>query len=677
VAVVLTTGALCAGLAITALPAYADVTSNDYTIGSPSGAVSTVVATPSSVAASGSSNFEVSFTAPTGLAGTSDSYVTVAPSEALVSTPANIDLVGGSCIQSGTAGAGGSGTDLSTGITIELSSSCSINAGNTVEVYFTADAPSTTGSFYFTVATSTNGTLATSNTINVGTSAGDLTASGYGFGSNAQYTISNVTVSGLTADENSILLDADVTVGVDNLTWYGATGGAGYSVTLTPPGGSATSDPVTSATVVGNGVTLALGDALAEGDVLNITATGTNPPASAGNDAVDIVVVPGNATAVTTSSITFGNSVSAVTVSPASTLAGAATTYNVSFKVSSAVPSGGDIFLSETAGPTNFAGVSGVEVVDNTENTHFVATGAALSDGSATVPVSTTINAADSVTLTIANVVNPAAATISDFKVSTSDDVLPTAAAAYTIGASASPGVSVNVSPSTLSALATYSISNVRATSELAGGSSTISITGPSGTVFPNTASLYTVEDSTTPSGSGAASAIVSGGGTDNVVFRVANTINSGDILGLTVQDAINPSIASSTYTLSLQGNVAGLAPTPTTTTVPPTTTTVPKPKPVVSSGTSSAKVSKNAVKLKLSCKVVACSGVITLTDVKTEVGHSKYKVAAGKSGTISVGLLTDGKHLIAGAKKHTIKVTETVTVTGGNTIKAKVTLVG
>ena len=48
---------------------------------------------------------------------------------------------------------------------------------------------------------------------------------------------------------------------------------------------------------------------------------------------------------------------------------------------------------------------------------------------------------------------------------------------------------------------------------------------------------------------------------------------------------------------------------------------------------------------------------------MKTEVGHSKYKVAAGKSGTISVGLLTDGKHLIAGAKKHTIKVTETITV--------------
>ena len=385
----------------------------------------------------------------------------MAPSEALVSVPANIDLVGGSCIQSGTAGAGGAGTDLSTGFTIELSTSCSINAGNTVQVYFTADAPSATGSFYFTVATSTNGTLASSNTVNVGTSAGDLTASGYGFGSNAQYTISNVTVSGLTANENSILLVANVTLGVGNITWYNATGGAGYSVTVTPPGGSAFSDPVTSATVLGNGVTLALGDALAEGDVLNITATGTNP-VSSGNDAVDIVVAPGNGTSVTTSSITFGNSVTAVTVSPASTLAGASTTYNVSFKTSSAVPVSGDIFLSETGGPTNFTGVTGVEVVDNTQNTHFVASGAVLSDGSATIPVATAINAGDFVSLTLANVLNPAAATISDFKVSTSDDVLPTAAAAYTIGASASPGVSVNVSPTSLSALATYTISNVR-----------------------------------------------------------------------------------------------------------------------------------------------------------------------------------------------------------------------
>jgi hypothetical protein len=678
VAVVLTTGALCAGLAVTALPAYADVTSNDYTIGSATGAVSTVVATPTSVSASGSTNFEVSFTAASGLAGSSDSYITVASSVPLVSTPANIDLVGGSCIQGGTAGAGGAGSDLTSGITIELGSGCSISAGNTVEVFFTADAPSSTGTFYFTVSTSSNGTLATSNNINVGTSAGNLTASGYGFGSNAQYMITGATVSGLTTNENSILLDANVTLGTGDITWYSGTGGAGYSVSLTPPGGSATADPVTAATVVGNGVTLTLANALAEGDTLNITATGTNPPATSGNDAIDMVVVPGNGTAVTTSSITFGNSVSAVTVSPASTLAGATTTYNVNFRASTAVPVSGDIFFSETAGPTNFTAVTGVEVADTTQNTHFVASGVVLTDGSATIPVANPINAGDNVTLTLANVVNPAAATISDFKVSTSEDVLPTTAAPYSIGASASPGVSVGVSPNGLSALATYTISNVRATGPLAGGSSTITIVGPTGTVFPNTASLYSVQDSTTPAGSAAASAVVSGGGTNDVVIRVANSINSGDLLGLSVQDVINPSIASSTYTLMLQGSVAGLAPTPTTTTVPPTTTTtVPKPKPVASSGTTSAKVSKGVVKLKLVCKIVACTGVITLTDVRTEVGHSKFKVAAGKTGTISVGLLTDGKTLLAGAKKHTIKVTETITVTGGKTVKPKLTLVG
>ena len=48
-AAALTTGALCAGIAVTALPAYADVTSSYYTIGTPSGGVSTVVATPANV----------------------------------------------------------------------------------------------------------------------------------------------------------------------------------------------------------------------------------------------------------------------------------------------------------------------------------------------------------------------------------------------------------------------------------------------------------------------------------------------------------------------------------------------------------------------------------------------------------------------------------------------------
>ena len=45
----LTMGALGAGLVATALPAYADVLSSFYTIGTPSGSVGTVTATPASV----------------------------------------------------------------------------------------------------------------------------------------------------------------------------------------------------------------------------------------------------------------------------------------------------------------------------------------------------------------------------------------------------------------------------------------------------------------------------------------------------------------------------------------------------------------------------------------------------------------------------------------------------
>ncbi len=81
-----------------------------------------------------------------------------------------------------------------------------------------------------------------------------------------------------------------------------------------------------------------------------------------------MTVQPATGTAQTTNSITFGNSVTAVTVTPASTLATAATTYTVSFRTSSALSAGGDIFLSETTGPTNFSTVTGVALNDTTQS---------------------------------------------------------------------------------------------------------------------------------------------------------------------------------------------------------------------------------------------------------------------------------------------------------------------
>ena len=103
VAAVLSTGALCAGIAVTALPAYADVTSSYYTIGTATGGVSTVVAAPASVTEATPTNFEVSFTTSAALSGATNSFITVAPSQSFASPPVNIDLVGGSCIQIGRA----------------------------------------------------------------------------------------------------------------------------------------------------------------------------------------------------------------------------------------------------------------------------------------------------------------------------------------------------------------------------------------------------------------------------------------------------------------------------------------------------------------------------------------------------------------------------------------------
>jgi hypothetical protein len=66
------------------------------------------------------------------------------------------------------------------------------------------------------------------------------------------------------------------------------------------------------------------------------------------------------------------------------------------------------------------------------------------------------------------------------------------------------------------------------------------------------------VQDLTTPSGSGSVSAPLSGGGTNDVTITVPAFISAGDLLDITVEDAINPSSASTAYTITLLGSVTG-----------------------------------------------------------------------------------------------------------------------
>ena len=176
----------------------------------------------------------------------------------------------------------------------------------------------------------------------------------------------------------------------------------------------------------------------------------------------------------------------------------------------------------------------------------------------------------------------------------------------------------------------------------------------------------------------------MSGGGTNDVTFTVPNTVNSGDVITLTVADVVNPSTASASDSITIRGAVTGPPPSAatTTTTVPPTTTTTKPPvkkvqHPTIADPTSKADVSKtHLVHVELKCTVAACKGYITLTDVSTVVGSQHYSLRAGSKGIVVVHLRAKGILFLAGAKHHTIKVTATVTVTGGKTVKERTTLV-
>ena len=552
----LTMTALGAGLMGTALPAYAQVTTNAYTIGAPSAAVGAVATSPSLVGESALTNFAVTFDLPVALSGPGHDSVTVTPSTALASVPANVDIVGGSCIQAGTAGAGGVGSATPAAVRIELSSHCSLRAGQKVEVDFTAEAPSRTGTMYFGVSTSKNATPASSNSVTVTVAGPQLSADSVEFGVNTTYSITDVPVANVSSGQTTLKLIVGDTSGNQAIDFY--SGAAGYTVTYTPSAGTASNDAVTNVVLSSNNhsATLTLASAVANGGVLNITAKGTNPVAGGATESNEMTVQPGNGASETSTAITFGQSVTGVTVSASSRVAGASSNYFVSFRASVPIPTGGSIFLSEAAGQTGFGAVTGIEVSDATESWHVVATGSTLANGLARISLSRAVKSGDFLTVFVVGVTNPPAGTVNDFAVWTSFDTVPVDAAPYAIGAST--GVNVSVSPSSSGSLATYVISNLHASAAMFAGSSAISLDAPTGTTFASSPAEYSVQDSTTPSGSGTVTAAVTGGGTNNVTFKVPGDISAGDRLTVTILGVINPSTASSTYTIGLIGNVTG-----------------------------------------------------------------------------------------------------------------------
>jgi hypothetical protein len=568
-----------------AQPAYADVATGPYNIGVPTDAVNSVMVSPSAAVAGAATSFEVKFRLTSPLLGSvAGTWVSVIPSISFGSVPRTVSVLddtSATCVQSGPGGAR-LGASV---VTVNLGSNCSAAPGDDLEVDFTAVVPANAHSFYFSVTTSANSSSAASNSVTTTSSPPTFSTSSQALGTNATYSIEDASWTGLNLSQSftMVQLSAGATLGT-TFQWYD--GQAGYSVEVTTAAGVSGPDEVLSATLGPvarpSEVTLVLISPVAIGDSLTVTAKGTNPVATSSDR---VLVTPetdvgGSATPAgageATNAVLFGTSVSSPTVAVSPPGAHATATYTVGFQVTTPVTGGApgaSICLGEAAGPTNFA-TEGVELVtDTTAGWHFAASGTTYPAGNPpanagcdafdngaviSVPTGYDIRAGDTLTIVLVDVTNPPMGTVSDFSVSTSSDTVAARAAPYVLEENAVAGVLVTVTPSTTGALAAYTISGLVATSAMDGGSTTLTLEGPAGTVFPDAPSYYGIVDLTNPSGTGTVNASVSGGGTSTVAIVVPDDIEASDHLLITVQDAINPASAGGSDTVTVLGPVTG-----------------------------------------------------------------------------------------------------------------------
>jgi hypothetical protein len=628
----LTMASFGAAVGISAAPAFADFTSNNYTIGTPGSAFTAVSATPTAATSGSSQSYVITATAPSAIPNGDDVTVTDSAGNVPVSAATAVSLVdenAANCLQSGTNGGAESTTG---GLVIVLDSTCNIAAGDTLKIGLTVTDPGS--NFYFIVASTVNGTTVDSNTVTINAVPPTVTPSPVTVGYGATYTIAGIgastlstsgpawTTSDLTGTASTIesttsLIVTSVLTPTSNtvpttsnsIGWYASSNGAGYSVTYTPSGGSLTTDTVDSATVdpclsvatfcavppatgagdTNNQVLVQLASGITPGSTITLNAEGlnpsvdssytvditpqwTNPPTSVPTVALQ---APYEALLTENGTVTFGTSVTGVTVTPSPTLASTSASYTVGFKAGSAVASGGYICLAEPN--TSFANAVpstavtsaslAALVTDTTSGAQFVVSPntVTLGDGATDVtcgtstlnthslqvvlPSTNSINAGDQITVTVINVTSPAVGTYSDFAVSTSSDKVVVDAPAYQIGVSSNAGVNVVVSPTTPGSLATYTISGEHASSAIQGGAA-IYITVPPGTVLPDNGADYTLTDSTTTTGSGGLTLLDYLSDT-HVELTVPNAINSGDMLTITVDGVINPPLSGS-YSLTV-----------------------------------------------------------------------------------------------------------------------------
>ncbi len=503
------------------------------------------------------------------------------------------------------SGNGGSFIMADNGAAVTMSVPNAIKAGDSLSIAVSGVVNPAAGSGSITISTSSDLT--------------PVASPSYSITSTSSVTSPSVSLSSTAAGAT----DVDYTVGFTTSATTGAIPAGGTISLVAPqgtswPGGNdyAITDSTTSSgsgnggsiTIADNGaaVTMSVPSAIKAGDSLSIAVSGVlNPGAGSGysvsiSTSTDLTPV-GTPSYTITGSPSAQTSVSSVSFTPSSTAARATgVTYTVSFTASSSggLSSGDYITLVAPAG-TLFPGSCGsfcdFHVVDNTTSTSSSQNNATVDQGSvASFEAGQTINAGDSVTLTVNGVTNPPKTGSLDLKVQTSSDT--DAVQAVDSVAADQAVASVSFTPSSTAARATGVSYRVSFTASSTGGLSSsgtsggyITLVAPPGTLFPGTCGSFCdfkVVDNTTSTTTSQSNTTLDQGSVAS--FEVDQTINPGDSVTLTVTGVTNPPRSS--------GNVAII--------------TSSDPAPVSEGDTIHAAKSVSSPSLSLSSTVAGATGV-------------------------------------------------------------------
>ena len=387
---------------------------------------------------------------------------------------------------------------------------------------------------------------------------------------------------------NGIAADGSVTVAGSSRTSFN--GSSGCLTDLTNAGdsdgcvsGSNQNGTNPNTTDNGSVITFGVSNAAAAGDSMSLVVNGvTNPETS-----TQVISVATSADPAPSASAAYPlsaqTSVGQPTVSFTSTSAGATgVSYTVDFKLTNGIAADGSVTVAGSSG-TSFNGSSGcLTDLTNAGDSDGCVSGSnqngtnpnTTDNGSViTFGVTNAAAAGDSMSLVVNGVTNPETST-QVISVATSADPAPSASAAYPLSGSAGgltsvskPGLSVTSSAGGAMGV-TYTLSfKTSAAGQLVGGDSLIDVVAPSGTFFPSCdhydgcafSNNYHVVDNTTGSGTAVATQNSVNDNGASVSLEVANTVDAGDSVTVTIAGVTNAPAGASSVELSTSADAKAL----------------------------------------------------------------------------------------------------------------------